>query len=525
MKAWAYCRFSSSHQREESIDAQIRAIQQYCDNKGIILDRIYRDEAKSATTDNRPAFQQMFTDIESDTCDMVIVHKLDRFSRDRYDSAFYKRKLKVKGISLISVLENIDSSPESIILESVLEGMSEYYSRNLAREVQKGKKETAYQCKHNGGVPPLGYSVDSEGNYHIHPIEAQWVKKAFEMKAAGRSYFEIANYLNEIGARSKRGDKFTKHSFHDLFKNEKYRGVYVYNRAAAKIAGKRNNHLNKADDEIIRIDDGMPRIIDDDLWYKVNNMMGDRSMNARHKAKRVYLLSGIIYCGECGSPMSGNARRAGRNKTEYVTYDCNRRHRERTCKAKAINKEYVEELVLKYLIQEFFVEENVRSLAQKLLSFQQQRKNESQPELIALKKELSDKEKELKNIIESIKKGGYKSWMGDLGDELDDRIKYLKGKIEYLENIEDQVSLTEDNIYNYIMKDSDLSDKSPEDLKQIVQTYVEKVVVFEDTIEIHLIINNHNSGGSNRPNCGYDGGDECLRFISTIELLKYRHAK
>ena len=234
-------------------------------------------------------------------------------------------------------------------------------------------------------------------------------------------------------------------------------------------------------------------------------------MNARHKAKRVYLLSGIIYCGECGSPMSGNARRSGRNKTEYVTYDCNRRHRERTCKAKAINKEYVEELVLKYLIQEFFVEENIRSLAQKLLSFQQQRKNESQPELIALKKELSDKEKELKNIIESIKKGGYKSWMGDLGDELDDRIKYLKGKIEYLENIEDQVSLTEDDIYNYIMKDSDLSDKSPEDLKQIVQTYVEKVVVFEETIEIHLIINNHNSGGSNRPNCGYDGGDDGTR--------------
>ena len=131
--------------------------------------------------------------------------------------------------------------------------------------------------------------------------------------------------------------------------------------------------------------------------------------------------------------------------------------------------------------------------------------------MIALKKELSDKEKELKNIIESIKKGGYKSWMGDLGDELDDRIKYLKGKIEYLENIEDQVSLTEDDIYNYIMKDSDLSDKSPEDLKQIVQTYVEKVVVFEETIEIHLIINNHNSGGSNRPNCGYDGGDDGTR--------------
>ena len=132
--AWAYCRFSSDHQREESIDAQIRAIRDYCGRNRITLEKIYRDEARSATTDDRPSFQQMFSDIKEYPCDLVIVHKLDRFSRDRYDSAFYKRKLKERGIRLVSVLENIDGSPESIILESVLEGMSEYYSRNLARE-------------------------------------------------------------------------------------------------------------------------------------------------------------------------------------------------------------------------------------------------------------------------------------------------------------------------------------------------------------------------------------------------------
>ena len=440
--AWAYCRFSSDHQREESIDAQIRAIRDYCDRNRITLEKIYRDEAKSATTDDRPSFQQMFSDIKEYPCDLIIVHKLDRFSRDRYDSAFYKRKLKERGIRLVSVLENIDGSPESIILESVLEGMSEYYSRNLAREVQKGKKETAYKCLHNGGVPPIGYIVDDAGKYHVDPIESKWVIKAYEMKASGRSYMEIASYLNGIGARTRRGQRFTKNSFHDLFKNEKYKGVYVYNRASSKIAGKRNNHLNKSDDDIIRIEGGIPRIISDELWNEVNMQMTDRTMNARHKARRTYLLSGIIYCGECGSPMSGNARKAGRNKTEYVTYDCNRRHRERTCRAKSINKKYIEELVISHLENEFFTQENAQQLSQRIFDLQMQRKAEVTPEIAALKAELASKRKEMNNIIESIKKGAFKDWMGDLGDEIDARIKYLEGKIQYSESIQERQTLS-----------------------------------------------------------------------------------
>lgn len=101
----------------------------------------------------------MIEDSEKGMFDVLIVHKLDRFSRDKYDSAKYKRKLKKNGVQLLSVTENLDGSPESVILESLLEGMAEYYSKNLAREVMKGLKETTYQCKHTGGLPPISYSV------------------------------------------------------------------------------------------------------------------------------------------------------------------------------------------------------------------------------------------------------------------------------------------------------------------------------------------------------------------------------
>jgi site-specific DNA recombinase len=130
MKAVAYARYSSDNQREESIDAQLRAIREYAEKENILIVHEYTDEARSATTDKRPAFQQMMADLKTARVGAVIVHKLDRFSRDRYDSAFYKREMKKAGVRLISVLERLDDSPESIILESVLEGMSEYYSRN-----------------------------------------------------------------------------------------------------------------------------------------------------------------------------------------------------------------------------------------------------------------------------------------------------------------------------------------------------------------------------------------------------------
>jgi len=153
-----YARFSSDNQREESIDAQLRAMRDYCQRSGVVVTREYCDRARSATTDDRPEFLSMIADSKQRDFDFVVVHKLDRFSRNRYDSAYYKRELKKNGIVLLSVLEQVDDSPESIILESVLEGMSEYFSKNLAREVMKGMRESAMKCQAVGGRPLYGYN-------------------------------------------------------------------------------------------------------------------------------------------------------------------------------------------------------------------------------------------------------------------------------------------------------------------------------------------------------------------------------
>ncbi|MBP1547027.1 MAG: recombinase family protein, partial [Oscillospiraceae bacterium] len=294
-KAVLYARFSSDNQRDESIDAQLRAMTKFCQDNEVVMVGEYVDRAKSATTDDRPEFLRMISDAEQKNFNIVLVHKLDRFARNRFDSSNYRNKLKKQNVSLVSVLENLDDSPESIIMESLLDGMAEYYSKNLAREVRKGHNENALQCKHNGGRPPFGFKVNPETQcYEIDENEAEAVRYIFNSISEGKSYNAVIADLNTKGFRTRSGNLFGKNSLYDMLHNEKYKGVYIYNRRAAKDAdGKFNSRLNKFDDEIIRIEGGMPRIIDDELFESVNKIITSRKrLKSYGGSTQKYLLTG-----------------------------------------------------------------------------------------------------------------------------------------------------------------------------------------------------------------------------------------
>lgn len=208
--AYAYARFSSDNQRTESIDAQLRAIHEYCDREGILLVREYRDEAISGRTDQRPAFLQMFREL--DGIDLVIVHKLDRFARNRSDAAFYRAKLKEKGAKLVSVSEPIGDSPVGIITEGMLETINEWYSANLAMETKKGMRENILQGKRNGGPPPIGYAVKDQ---HLIPGDrSEAIRQAFRLYAAGEKKAEVS-----------RRTGINYNSMNKILRNEVYIGV------------------------------------------------------------------------------------------------------------------------------------------------------------------------------------------------------------------------------------------------------------------------------------------------------------
>ncbi len=514
MKAAIYARYSSDNQREESIDAQIRAIKEYAERSSIAIVKVYTDEARSATTADRPGFLQMVKDSSLGLFDSVIVHKLDRFSRDRYDSAFYKRQLKRNGVKLISVLEQLDDSPESIILESVLEGMAEYYSANLAREVMKGMRETALQCKHAGGRPPLGYDVAEDKTYVINEREAQIVKLIFKLYSQGHGYKKIIGELKRLGYKTQKGNDFTQSSVHDLLKNEKYMGVYVFNRTASKEGGKRNHRKNKCEDEIIRILGGMPAIVEEHTFNLVRERMSKQKMNAQNRAKEVYLLSGRIYCGQCGAMMIGHTSRAGRNKKRYSNYYCGTRYRTKNCDLKPVNRDFVEELVVSELRERIFNPASIQILKKKLVAQYQKAQKEDREDLKLFRERLKDVQSKITNIVNAIAAGMFHPSMKEKMDVLEDEKAKIVTSITELESKE-ILTLDEVMIEKYLLKEMyALEGKEPEDLKRIIETYVDKVIVFQDHIDVHLKIIVHNGGG---------GGP--YRIVCTISISDYRHNK
>lgn len=346
MIAAIYSRFSSDKQNDASIAAQLRACNAYCVSQGYQVYREYVDEAISGRSDERPAFQSMISDARNRSFDVLVCHKIDRFSRDRYDHSHYKRILQKNNIKLEYVDQRIDDTPEGALTESLLIGLSEYYSRNLARETMKGMNENAHQCKFNGGTPPLGYSIDADKKYVINEHEAAAVRLIFELYTSGQGLSKIAQELNLQGYQPKRGGVFGKNSLHDILRNEKYIGIYKFGRVRATPDGRRNSHKSDAS----AITGTIPAIIDQETWEKVKIKMTDNKNKAgRFSARREYLLSGLLYC-KCGSAMTAHYK-ADRGKAWYI---CGANSRKAgTCDCKAAEVELVDNTLIMILNETF----------------------------------------------------------------------------------------------------------------------------------------------------------------------------
>ena len=203
MKAVIYARYSSDSQREESIEGQLRECKEYAKRNDIIILGEYIDRALSAKTDNRPEFQRMIKDSYSKLFDTIIVWKLDRFARNRYDSAYYKNTLKKNGVKVISAKETLGEGAESIILESMLEGYAEYYSVELAEKINRGLTENALKGKINGGTITHGYKLTKEQTFEIDEELAPFVKEAFTRYADGETMLSITKDFNIRGFRTR----------------------------------------------------------------------------------------------------------------------------------------------------------------------------------------------------------------------------------------------------------------------------------------------------------------------------------
>ncbi len=402
-----YARYSSNNQREESIDAQLRGCRDYAAKNGYIIVDTYCDSAKSGTTSERQAFMEMISDGDKHKFNYVLVHKFDRFSRDKYDTVYFKRVLRQNNIRVISCLEHLSDDPESIMLESVLEGISQYYSANLSREVMKGLKENAYSLRHTGGTPILGLSVDPETlKYKINEDEAKIVRTNFEMYANNKGYSEILKVLKSNNYKSKIGNDFTKGAINKILQNEKYRGVYIYNRKKEYDVNRKRKPVLKDKSEVIRIENGLPQIVDDTTFFKVQHLLTKNKLRiGSFNAKRTYLLSGgLLQCDICKASLSGNSRTGGRRTSMYTSYRCSSKSNKKTCNCKEIRQEYIEHFVIDELNDFLFSNDDENSI-KAMTIFNDNKKQQLSLDNTELLKELDVINAEISNVIALVTQG------------------------------------------------------------------------------------------------------------------------
>lgn len=453
MNAVIYARYSCGHQREESIEGQLRECREFALKNNLCVIGEYIDRAYSAKTDNRPEFQKMIKDSIYKKFNAVIVWKLDRFARNRYDSLRYKMILKKNMVDVISATEKISRGSEGIMLESILEGYAEYYSAELSEKVMRGMTENALKCKFNGGYVPIGYYIDENNQYQIDVITAPYVKDAFVMYASNFSMKEIAEYLKDKGVRTSRNKIINIRTMSTIFRNRKYIGEYSF--------------------KDIVIPDGIPPIVPSKLFDEVQKKLDTNQRNSNTEMKQRYILSSKLRCGKCNSLMCGESGTSKTGKV-YHYYKCSSVKRHLGCDMKSVRQEDIEKEVLEYIVKNYFTEENIEIIVRQIMDLN---KKESAG-ILLLKKQYTCVKRNIRNIVDAIADGFYNDSVKDKLLKLEKDKADLEMQIEIEKENVSKLTLTEEQIRFWL---SNILTLIPESKKSIlVDTFVDEIIYFDD---------------------------------------------
>ena len=465
MTAVIYARYSSDNQREESIEGQIRECTAYAEKNGITIVKHYIDRAISAKTDNRPEFQQMIKDSDKKLFDIVLVWKLDRFARNRYDSARYKTQLKKNGVKLMSATEIISEGPEGIILESVLEGYAEYYSADLAEKVVRGQTENILKGRCNGGRGTFGYTLDSERKFHIDPLTSPFVLESFKKYNEGSTMKEIRDWLNENGIKNPVGGAFTYNSVEHMLKNRRYIGELKF--------------------RDVVVPDAIPPIIPLELFEDVQEKIAkNKKAPARRKAEDDYLLTTKLFCGYCGALMFGES---GTSRTGEVHryYKCATAKKHKGCKKKTVRKQWLEDLVVNQTMQLVKDDAAMESIIAKVMELQ----NKENTNIPLYEKQLRDAESGIQNMLNAIQAGILTSSTKERLEQLEETKRELEARIAEEKLAKPKV--TEEFIRFWLLRFRKL-DMSLKDQRQaLVDTFINAIYLYDDKV---LITFNYKEG-------------------------------
>ena len=460
MNVVIYARFSSHNQTEQSIEGQLQVCYEYAKKNGYTVVGEYIDRAISGTTDNRPEFLQMIEDSSKKLFEYVLVYQLDRFARNRYDSATYKAKLKKNGVRVLSAKENISDDASGILVEGLLESMAEYYSAELSQKIRRGMDINAEKCLCTGGGRALGFKIIDK-KFYINEETAPIVQKIFEMYASGKTVAEICDTLNAQGFKTATGSAFNKNSLRKMLQNKRYIGIYTYK-------GKETPG-------------GMPRIISDDLFYRVQEIMAKNKKSPAHaKAKQEYILTTKLFCGKCHEMMTGIKGNSHTGRAYYY-YKCNNA-KKKVCDKKVVQKEYIENLVISEC-RKLLTAENINKISHEVVDLCEKEKDISN--LKRLEKLLKDNERKRGNLMNAIAECDIDTVRKAMYEEVSRLVReYDDFEYEYAVEKASKVSLTVAEVKFFL---DQLKKGNVDDIryrKTLINVFVNSIYLYDDRMTI-----------------------------------------
>lgn len=457
-----YARYSSHSQTEQSIEGQLKICYEYAKENNIQIIHEYIDRAHTGTeSEHRYNFQKMIKDSNKKRFDVILMYKFDRFMRDVDDIGIYKKQLKKNNVKLISATEPIPDDPSGIIIEYLHHSMSTYYSAELSQKISRGMDINAEKHLTTGGNLALGFTTNEHKEIIIDEKTAPCIKEIFNMYILGSSMADITRYLNSQGIKTSRGNEFNKNSIHRILTNERYIGTYTYKDK--------------------KWENAIPAIIDKALFDKAQAIIEKRK-KAPARAKAVeeqYYLTGKLFCGYCGSTMSGKSG-TSKTKRKHFYYRCKNHIEKSGCDFLGVKKYEIEEIVIKKS-RDFIMQPGViNTIADEIIKLFKSDQDSSN--LTALKKRLKETMKAQENLLVALENGSIADILVPRIEEKAKEINIIKQNIAKEELLFE--SLEKDEIIFFLEGVANGDINEPEVKQAFVDVFINKIFLWEDKMDI-----------------------------------------
>lgn len=455
-----YGRYSSHNQKDISIEQQFEKGYELAAEYGIKIVDTYADRAVSGRTDKRKDFQRMMRDAAKNKFRYVISWKSNRIGRNMLEALINESKLQEMGVRVLYVEEDFDDTAAGRFAARSMMNVNQFYSENMAEDIKRGLYDNASNCMVANGHLPYGYKADATLHYVIDEPKAAVIKEIFTRVAAGEPFVDIMNSLNARGITTSYGRPWGRSSFQKILSNERYRGIYIYSD--------------------VRIEGGIPRIISDELYFKVQEVLSTKkNPQGRHRVNGDYLLTGKLFCGHCKAPMIGVSGTSRTGNLHYY-YVCQKRKTEKTCDKKNVRRDDIEMRVADAIYTYALKDDIIEWIVDSTVKYSQ--KQESQSGIGLLQDQLADTQKSIKNLMNAIEQGIITPTTKSRLVELEQEKATIEGKIAAARA--DIVPVDRVRLEEWLrsLRDGDIQDKKFQ--AQLFDTFLLAAYVYDDNLRI-----------------------------------------